>query len=321
MRSRVIIALLVAVALVGVGTTAALVLLPRSSTVPEQTQEEQPADDETARETVEDRPSVPVTMAEAAARTFTTEAGLSVTAPEAFLDSDELAAVQDIISDMEDDGLAVSVVLLDLETRRGISYDARETMYPASSIKAAFCAWLFETEGGAGDLSPEAANAIVNSDNDSYLALTDAFGFSDFESWYQAVSGFAFARPREHFIYPDVTADSLASVWEEIYRFGTSGKEGADTLTSYLAQTSTSPIRDVLGERYEVWNKAGWYPTDEWDIAASNDAGLVFSDTGTYVMVIMTDASSDLDRLEPLVAALDDAHSLMCGDEVAYYEK
>ena len=46
----------------------------------------------------------------------------------------------------------------------------------------------------------------------------------------------------------------------------------------------------------------------------------MFSDTGAYVMVIMTDISSDLDALAPLVTALDAAHDTMCGDEVAYYE-
>ena len=47
---------------------------------------------------------------------------------------------------------------------------------------------------------------------------------------------------------------------------------------------------------------------------------MVFSDTGTYVVVIMTNMSSNLDGLKPLIAALDEAHDAMCGDEVAYYE-
>ena len=47
---------------------------------------------------------------------------------------------------------------------------------------------------------------------------------------------------------------------------------------------------------------------------------MVFSDTGAYVLVIMTDISSDLDALRPLVRALDAAHETMCGNTIAYYE-
>ena len=35
----------------------------------------------------------------------------------------------------------------------------------------------------------------------------------------------------------------------------------------------------------------------------------------------MTDMSSNLDGLKPLIVALDAAHAKMCGTDVAYYEK
>ena len=319
MRKRIAIALLV-VALVAVGVVAGVALLPRLTADPEPVEVEAPADVPEEQEALSDKPAQPVTMAEAPTRTSTTDAGLTVTAPEAFLGSAELAAVEDEIASLEEDGFTVSIVLLDLETRRGVTYNADAAMYPASSIKAAFCAWLYETKGGAGKLSSEVANAIINSDNEAYDKITDTYGYESFESWYKDVSGFAFERPRVHYIYPHVTASSLASVWEEIYDFGTSDEKGADELGSYLAQTAVSPIAEVLRGDVEVWSKAGWYPADEWDIPASNDAGVVFSDTGAYVMVVMTNMSSNLGALEPLVSALDAAHTLMCGDTVAYYE-
>lgn len=320
MRRRVTIALLAAALVVG-GIVAALVLLPPLVATDEKLNDEPAATQmKDEGEPIADEVAQPVTMAEAPTRTSTTDDGLTVTAPEAFLESEELDAVEDEIAALEDDGVTVSVVLLDLETRRGMTYNADVAMYPASSIKAAFCTWLYETEGGGGALSSEVANAIVNSDNEAYDALTDSFGYEAFEAWYESVSGFAFERPRVHYIYPHVTASSLASIWEEIYEFGTSDESGAQELAGYLAQTAVSPIAEVLRGDLEVWSKAGWYPVDEWDIPASNDAGVVFSDTGAYVMVVMTDIGSDLDALEPLIAALDEAHTLMCGDEVAYYE-
>ena len=323
MKKRIAIALLV-VALVAVGVVAGVTLLPRLTADLKPAEVEEPADvpeeESEEQEVLSDKPAQPVTMAEAPTRTSTTDAGLTVTAPEAFLGSAELAAVEDEIAALEEDGFTVSVVLLDLETRRGVTYNADAAMYPASSIKAAFCTWLYEAKGGAGKLSSEVADAIINSDNEAYDKLTDTYGYESFESWYKDVSGFAFERPRVHYIYPHVTAGSLASVWEEIYDFGTSDEKGADELAGYLAQTTVSPIAEVLRGDVEVWSKAGWYPTDKWDIPASNDAGVVFSDTGAYVMVVMTDMSSNLGALEPLVSALDAAHTLMCGDTVAYYE-
>ena len=40
---------------------------------------------------------------------------------------------------------------------------------------------------------------------------------------------------------------------------------------------------------------------------------MVFSDDGTYVVVVMTDLSAYLDGLTPLLSALDAAHDVMCG--------
>lgn len=318
MGKRIAIALLV-VALVAGGVATALVLLPRLTAEPEPAP--RPVEEVAAEpEVLTDKAAQPVTMAEAPTRVSTTEGGLVVTAPVAFLSSGELADVEGEIASLEADGVTVSVVLLDLETRRGITYNADVPLYPASSIKAAFCAWLYESHGGASGRSADVTSAIIDSDNEAYLDLTKKFGFNDFTSWYQEEGGFSFVYPREQYLYPHVTAASLASVWEEIHRFGTSGERGADELAGYLAQTAPSPIASVLRGECEVWSKAGWYPADEFDIAATNDTGVVFSETGTYVMVIMTDMPSNLERLEPLVEALDAAHTLMCGDEVAYYE-
>ena len=58
-------------------------------------------------------------------------------------------------------------------------------------------------------------------------------------------------------------------------------------------------------------SKAGWCPKNEGsdDEPASNDAGVVIRshDEGkSYVVAIMSDASSDLDALKPLIKAVDD---------------
>lgn len=322
MRRRIVIALAVVLFVAG-AVTATVTLLPRLTGAPAETEPAPVAEqrDETEeRPVIEDEPVVPVTMAEAPVYTSTTEDGMTLTVPDAFLDRPELAAVREQIDALEDRGSTVCVALLDLETRRGLWYNADELMYPASSIKAAYCTWIYEANGGAGSLSGTVANCLVNSDNDAYHTLLDAYGLSAYASWLGAHGAPRAAEEGGLYFYPDTTANELASLWEEIHRYGTSEEAGASELAGYLAQTNHSPIAAGLRDVCEVWSKPGWYPADGSGLEATNDAGVVFSDTGAYVMVIMTDISSDLDALAPLVTALDAAHDTMCGDEVAYYE-
>lgn len=320
MGKRVAILLLV-VAVIGAGVVVGTTLLPRLRADSEQA--ETPA---TAEETPEERVIVqeeqlhPVTMAEAATHTSTGEDGLTVTAPEAFLEREELGTVRSEIAKLEETGVEVSVALVDLETRRGLWYDADASHYPASSIKAAYCTWICEGHGGSGGMADSMASCLLYSSNDDYHALLDAFGLSAYAAWLGEKGAPQAASTGGSYYYPYTTANELASIWQEIHRYGTSGEAGSEELVGYLSQTTSTPLGETLRESYEVWSKAGWYPADGTGLQSTNDAGVVFSDTGTYVVVIMTNMSSNLDGLKPLIAALDEAHDVMCGDEVAYYE-
>ena len=223
-------------------------------------------------------------------------------------------------SALEETGVEVSVALVDLETRRGLWYDADASRYPASSIKAAYCTWICESHGGSGGMANSMASCLLYSSNDDYHALLDAFGLSAYAAWLGEKGAPQAASTGDFYYYPYTTANELASIWQEIHRYGTSGEAGSEELVGYLSQTTSTPLAETLRESCEVWSKAGWYPADGTGLQSTNDAGVVFSDTGTYVVVIMTNMSSNLDGLKPLIAALDQAHDVMCGDEVAYYE-
>ena len=69
----------------------------------------------------------------------------------------------------------------------------------------------------------------------------------------------------------------------------------------------------TLRDYYTVWAKAGWYPKDGTNSEATVDAGVVFSDCGPYIFVVMSDAPEDFDALFPLEDALNAAHGRMCG--------
>lgn len=330
MRRRVAIILGVVVLLaVFAAAGVAVVLLGRSAPTSDGTEapvEEQrvandePAPEPPAEEDVEEDPGTPVTMAEAPVFTTTRESGLTVTAPDAFLQTEELASVEAAVAELAADGNTVCVALVDLETRRGLWLNADELMYPASSIKAAYCLYVYEGNDGAGELAADVEDALVNSSNESYHSLFSTFGLSGFEEWLERVGGIELDPYREQQLYPDVSANALAAVWEELWRYQGSGTEASQELVGFLARTNYSPIAEELRETCEVWSKPGWYPLDEYGIPATNDTGIVLSPSGPYVMVVLTDVSADLESIKPLVRALDAAHAKMCGNDVAYYE-
>lgn len=240
-----------------------------------------------------------------------TESGIAVTAPEGFLDTPEFAAVEAELSALVSAGHSVSVRMVDLETGRSITYNADVERYPASSIKALFCASLLAANGGSAGMAQTVADCLINSSNEAYETLIDTFGLSTLCQWLTDHGApNAVDEARTHF-YPNISANELANAWTEIWRFGTSGEPGSGELVSYLSQTSPTPIGDTLRGEREVWSKAGWYPADANQLTSTNDAGVVFSDDGAYVLVVMSDLSADLDGLVPLVTALDAAHDAM----------
>lgn len=241
------------------------------------------------------------------------EGGIVMTGPAEFLDSATFAHLKEQISELEEQGVTLGIVVRDLQTGYELSYNADELLYPASSIKAAYCAMVCEEFGGAGDLAGVLEDCLVNSSNEAYATLREAFGLEAFGSWLEEIGAESAADEARGYGYPDISAEELGAVWEEIYRFGTSGEAAADELTDALASTNYTALGGLLRKEYEVWAKPGWYPTDQYDLTSTNDAGVVFSDCGPYVIVVMTDMNSDLDGLFPLVDALNAAHGELCG--------
>lgn len=266
--------------------------------------------------TVTDADPEPVPMSEAAAFTETTDDGLEVTAPEAFLEGDELNAVQAALDELEADGSNVAFVMTDLESGRGIRYNDEMHFYSASSIKVAVCTMIFEENGSGAGYSGVIENALVWSSNDDFSLLVDTFGFQSVSDWLAAHGAPDAAEDAAQHLYVDISATEMAGVWEEVWRYGTSGEAGSEELTSYLAQTDHSPIGQALRDTCEVWSKPGWYPDDGYDISASNDAGVVLAEEGDYVLVVLSDIGDNTDALIPLIEALDASHASMCGDEL-----
>lgn len=253
--------------------------------------------------------------------TATTEAGITVTAPEGFTATKSCQTLDALTRDFEGGGYRLAFVLEDLATGRSISYKPGETFYPASSIKAPYCTMALETFGdqAAGASADEFEACLVLSDNDAYHDLAETYGHDTHALWLERFAPEA-AAEATFLNYPHISAGGMLSCWKETYRFGTSGEPGSALLTSLLAQTENSALGGLLRERYDVWAKAGWFYTyeDENGVApATSDCGIVFSDCGAYAVAIMSDAPGDFDSLMPIVDALNAAHGKMCGGSSA----
>ena len=247
-----------------------------------------------------------------------TPQGVQLNAPEGFDKTPTCKNLDAAVKTFRDKGYNLGFVMIDLKTGRSATYDADRKLYPASCVKAIYCTAIAEANGGFGGSASTAQDCIVNSSNDAYHSLISSYGLPTYASWLEAhgakeAGGMAYV----HF-YPDITANELANSWRGIYDFCKSGKPGASQLAKWLGSSNHTPLGGLLRPGgTKVWAKPGWYPADGSGKVATNDAGIVFSDCGDYLCVVMSDASEDFDSLFPVIDAINAAHGKMCGGHSA----
>lgn len=183
--------------------------------------------------------------------------------PETFADSVGFQELLYQVNAWHEAGHQVGFVLRDLTTGAQISYNQEQVFYPASSIKGPYVACLYQTLVDTGqvqesDLHKLAEAAIVNSDNDAYIALHKRFGEprgeKDFRQWAEdcGATSTGAKNPEDfsNYHYPPVSASQLAAMWTQMYSYLTSGTDGANTVAGFLAARTTSPIKTAVGDRY-----------------------------------------------------------------------
>lgn len=117
------------------------------------------------------------------------------------LEDESLALLQDALSRAQELG-DVGVVFYDLSSGKGVTYNPDVEVYGASSYKAPYALYICETLVESGQVSLDGPlatyggysmgwqtvrdlieNAVVNSDNDSFIALRAAFDHDGYEDW------------------------------------------------------------------------------------------------------------------------------------------
>lgn len=221
------------------------------------------------------------------------------------LEDESLAALQDALDQAKELG-DVGVVFCDLSSGKGVTYNADAEVYGASSYKALYVLYVCESLVETGQVSLDDTlgtyggysmgwltvrelieASIVNSDNDSFIALRATFDQDGYEDWIAAlgVEDEVALDPMSDF--PTYCPRTSAKLWREMSEYLSCGSEASQWLSELLSLTSRSFIRDgIADEQVLVRNKAGWISED--GCYSTCDAGLIDIDGRTYVMSIMT---------------------------------
>lgn len=236
------------------------------------------------------------------------------------LEDESLAALQDTLDQAQELG-DVGVVFYNLSSGKGVTYNADAEVYGASSYKALYVLYvcellvetgqvsLYDTLGTYGGYSMGwltvrdlIETSVVNSDNDSFIALRATFDQDGYEDWIAAlgVEDEVALDPMSDF--PTYCPRTSAKLWREMSEYLSRESETSQWLSGLLASTTRSFIRDGIADDHAmVRNKAGWI--SEAGCNATCDAGLIDVDGDTYIMSIMSSMPWS-DRSSEAVAAI-----------------
>lgn len=275
---------------------------------------EAPADDAPAPQEAEPagvQPSANVTEGEVGS--------LYAKAPDNLAESDAYAALAEAMDAYAAKGYQMGFYLEDLASGNYVAYNEHATFYSASCIKGPYAIALYQTHVDGGSVSEAAVdgtvqNLIINSDNEAYRSLHRTYGEQFFADWI-IDAGYAdgdASRMYTHYCAICSAAD-MAALWRKGYGYLTGGTQAANDLASYFEGRTETAIGQAVGDRYTSWGKAGWYYTaDGYGSApAMNDCGIVFADSGTYLVAFMSDGYGDFESAAQVLAALDGVHDFI----------
>ena len=236
------------------------------------------------------------------------------------LADDTLATLQDALGKAQEMG-DVGVVFYDLSSGKGVTYNADAEVYGASSYKALYALYVCESLAETGQVSLDDTldsyggysmgwltvrelieAAVINSDNDSFIALRAAFDHTGYEDWIAGL-GIDYDTALDPMSdFPTYCPRTSAKLWREMSEYLSCDTETSQWLSGLLASTTRSFIRDgIANDQVLVRNKAGWISED--GCYSTCDAGLIDVDGHSYVMSIMTSMPWS-DQSSEVVAAI-----------------
>jgi len=197
-------------------------------------------------------------------------------------------------------GYKTGFVVMNLKNLSGFSYNADEKIYSASTIKGPYVVSLVKSDNAVFEKEKKRIGAVlVSSSNYDYEYLRDKYGdkcFIDFSS--KTGNDLKIDTTRN---YQLLTPKNLAHLWLGNYLFFESGEVG-EKLGGIFEKPEISPINKVFSEEFVTRTKAGWITKNK--IHVTNDAGIVYTENGDYLIVIMTTAPCDFSVVENIAEAI-----------------
>lgn len=222
--------------------------------------------------------------------------------------AESLAALEASAQRFADRGYSLGYLVMDIGTGRGVCSNADGAFYSASTVKGPYVASVYRCSLG-GDMGAINAwhstcyNAIAYSSNADYGSLRYRFGSAGFYEWL-AYAGVDSVNSSTW--YPYYSARELGKMWLQLYSDFSKGEMGS-SLSALFSHSTNSAVYYELGGRFEVRTKPGWIFGGGY--SSTNDAGIVYSDSGDYLIVVLTTAPSDVGMVQDLVRCLDAVHA------------
>ena len=195
------------------------------------------------------------------------------------LEDESLALLQDALSRAQELG-DVGVVFYDLSSGKGVTYNPDVEVYGASSYKALYALYICESLVETGQVSLDDSlgtyggynmgwqtvrdlidAAVVNSDNDSFIALRAAFDSVGYEDWIASL-GIDYDTALDPMSdFPTYCPRTSAKLWREMSEYLSRDTETSQWLSDLLASTTRSFIRMALR------TTKPWYATRQAGLA------------------------------------------------------
>ncbi|MBO5460701.1 MAG: serine hydrolase, partial [Ruminococcus sp.] len=230
---------------------------------------------------------------------------------EELLNSKEAKKVKKIQEALYENGSRASFLLVDLNSGKVFSSGTEHIYYGASVLKGPFVVAVnkYDPDSVNDYIKEMMTLAIEMSDNQCYDNLRMTYGVDVLAKLVED-TGASQTVVDAYNWYPDMTVKDLAKLWVGMYwYFFEETNENTEWCISIFENSFQSFISSSLCEEYTVYSKAGWI-CDEFDIAR-NDGGIVMDEEDPYILVIMSEAFNDYEKLEELAGALDKVHEKM----------
>lgn len=210
--------------------------------------------------------------------------------------SQDQKKIMEQIGLLQEDGHQVSFMLY-MPFGGGIAYRCRQPFYTASTIKGIYLSSLYMDDPEVYESYPGYfQDAIYYSDNYSYEFLYETYG----DAPLQNAARLSGVKPELfHDYYADCSAAELAQLWLYNYAVLNYMDFPADLRECY-EECKTAPIRAAVNP-LKTQSKAGWLDDED---GAANDAGVVFTPQGPYILAVMSDHPGDTDVLKDLITVL-----------------